>query len=150
MANISRLIASQGRDMFPLSSAWTLEARLSSEAGIPQLGDTSVPVINETYADAVCSPLPPTIGQERRYQLQGVVQGLTTSQSGQMGQSRGRGRNQGSQAETLGTQGRVYAITPQTEITYQSVIQGMFLLSRQWQEYCLIPVHLIPLLLHHV
>ena len=30
------------------------------------------------------------------------------------------------------TQGRVYTITPQTELVDQSVIQGMFLLSRLW------------------
>ena len=41
----------------------------------------------------------------------------------------GRGRVQGSQARTLGTQGHVYAITPQTELANQSNIQGMFLLS---------------------
>ena len=45
-----------------------------------------------------------------------------------MGQ--GRGRGQGSRAETSGNQGRVYAITPQTEPADQSVILGMFLLSR--------------------
>ena len=44
----------------------------------------------------------------------------------------GRGRGHGLQAETSGTQGHVYAITPQTEPTDQSVIQGMFLLSRLW------------------
>ena len=40
----------------------------------------------------------------------------------------GRGRLQGSQAGTSGSQGRVYAITPQTELANQSDIQGMFLL----------------------
>ena len=44
----------------------------------------------------------------------------------------GRGRGQGSRAETSGLQGRVYTITPQTEPVDQSVIQGMFLLSRLW------------------
>ena len=44
--------------MFPLPLAWTLEAGLSSEAGIPELWDTSVPVISRTYTDAVCSSLP--------------------------------------------------------------------------------------------
>ena len=49
----------------------------------------------------------------------------------------GRGRGQGSQAETSGTQGRVYAITPQTEPADQPVIQGMFLLSRLWEKILL-------------
>ena len=44
----------------------------------------------------------------------------------------GMGREEGSQAETSRTQGRVYAITPQTELVDQSVIQGMFMLSRLW------------------
>ena len=44
----------------------------------------------------------------------------------------GRGRGEGSRAKTSGTQGRVYAITPQTKPVYQSVIQGMFMLSRLW------------------
>ena len=49
-----------------------------------------------------------------------------------MGQGMGRGLGQGSQAETSGTQGRVYAITPHTELTDQSVIQGTFLFSCLW------------------
>ena len=48
-----------------------------------------------------------------------------------MGQ--GIGRRQGSQAGTLGTQGRVYAITPQTELTDQLIIQGTLLLFRLWE-----------------
>ena len=43
-----------------------------------------------------------------------------------------RGRGQGPQAGTSGTQGRVYTVTPQTEPTDLSVIQGMFLLWRLW------------------
>ena len=49
-----------------------------------------------------------------------------------MGQGMGRGRVQGSLAGTSGTQGLVYAITPQTELVYQLVIQGTFLLFRLW------------------
>ena len=44
----------------------------------------------------------------------------------------GQGRGQGPQAGTLGTQGRIYAVVPPTEPADQSVIQGMFLLSRLW------------------
>ena len=40
----------------------------------------------------------------------------------------GRGRGQSVQAGTLGAQGRVYAVTPQTKGVNQSVIQGTFLL----------------------
>ena len=44
----------------------------------------------------------------------------------------GLGQGQGSQAWTFGIQGRVYAITPQTDPVDQSVLQGMFMLSRLW------------------
>ena len=44
----------------------------------------------------------------------------------------GRGRGQGSQVRTSGTQGRIYAVVPPTGPTNQSIIQGMFLLSRLW------------------
>ena len=44
----------------------------------------------------------------------------------------GRGRGQGLQAGTSKTQGRIYTIVPPTEPADQSVIQGMFLLSRLW------------------
>ena len=44
----------------------------------------------------------------------------------------GRGKGRGQQAGTSGVQGRVYAITPQTESPDQPVIQGTFLLSRLW------------------
>ena len=42
------------------------------------------------------------------------------------------GQGQDSYPGTSGTQGLVYAITPQTELSYQSVIQGTFLLFRLW------------------
>ena len=44
----------------------------------------------------------------------------------------GRGRGHGSQAGTSRTQGRIYAVVPPTEPADQSVIQGMFMLSRLW------------------
>ena len=44
----------------------------------------------------------------------------------------GRGRAQGLRVNTSRTQGRVYTITQQTKPADQSVVQGMFLLSRLW------------------
>ena len=44
----------------------------------------------------------------------------------------GRGQGQGPQVGISGTQGRVYAITPQIEIEDQSVIHGTFLLFHLW------------------
>ena len=77
------------------------------------------------------SPYPNT-GQGNRYQSQGAAQAPGISQTDQRGQVMGRGRGQGLQAGTSGTQGLVYAITPQTEMEDQSVIQGTLLLSHLW------------------
>ena len=89
-------------EMLFLPSAWTYEARLPSEARIPELWDSVVPVISGTGADIVCSSLPqhgPGYGSRLRTRL-----------------SR--------------TQGSVYAVIPQTESIDQSTLQGMFLFSR--------------------
>ena len=75
---------------------------------------------------------PPSVGQRNQYQSQGVVRAPPVAQTGQRGQGMGRGRGQGPQNGTPGVQGRVYTITPPTEPTDQSAIQGMFLLSRLW------------------
>ena len=97
--------------MFPLLSTWIPEAGLFSETGISELWDTSVPIISGTFTDAVCSSLP-------HHGLKETI--LVT------------GCCQGSQAETSGIQGCIYAITPQAKLANKSVIQGMFLLFRLW------------------
>ena len=75
-------------------------------------------------------PSHPNAGQRDQYQSQGVAQAPSAIQIGHSDQGIGRGRGKGSRAETSGTPGRVYAITPHTEPVDQSVIQGMFMLSR--------------------
>ena len=72
------------------------------------------------------------MGQRNQYGSQGVVRASPATQTGQRGQGMGRGRGQGPQARTSGVQGQIYAITPPTEPADQSVVQGMFLLSRLW------------------
>ena len=74
----------------------------------------------------------PSTGQGNRYQSQGATRASSVSQTGQRGQSMGRGRGQSVQVGISGAQGRVYAVTPQTEATNQSVIQGTFLLFHLW------------------
>ena len=54
----------------------------------------------------------PSTGQGNRYQSLGVTRASSVSQTGQRGQSMGRGRGQSVQAWTSGAQGRVYNITP--------------------------------------
>ena len=71
-------------------------------------------------------------GQRSQSQFQGATRAPHISQASPRGQSMGRGRGRGSQAGTLGVQGRVYAITPQAESADQVAIQGTFLLSHLW------------------
>ena len=71
-------------------------------------------------------------GQKGQSQFQGATRAPHISQAGPRGQSMGRGRGRGPQAGTSGVQGRVYAFAPQAESADQPVIQGTFLLSRQW------------------
>ena len=61
-----------------------------------------------------------------------MTRASSVSQTGQRGQSIGRGRGQSVQAGTSRAQGCVYAITLQDEAADQSVIQGTFLLFRLW------------------
>ena len=74
----------------------------------------------------------PVTGQGRQYQSQGAAQAPTIWQTGHMNQGMGGGQGQGSYAGTSGTQGRVYAITPQTDLVDRLVIQGTFLLFHLW------------------
>ena len=74
----------------------------------------------------------PNMGQGNMYQSQGATRASSVSQTGQRGQSMGRGRGQSVQAGTSRAQGLVFAITPQAESADQSVIQATFLLFRLW------------------
>ena len=71
-------------------------------------------------------PFHPNAGQ---YQSLGAAQAPSATQIGQRGQGMGRGRGQDFQADTLGTQGRFYAVVPQTELVDQYDMRGTFLIS---------------------
>ena len=62
----------------------------------------------------------------------------------------GRGRGQGSHAETSRTQGRVYAIVPLTGPAGKPTLRVCFYYLAYGKEYYLILGHHIPSLLHHV
>ena len=68
------------------------------------------------------------MGQRNQFLLRGATQAPLAVQTGQRGQGMGRGQVQGSQARTLGTQGRVYAMVPEAERADQPDVQSMFLL----------------------
>ena len=106
---------------------WDCPQRQGSQShGTPQ----SQSSVGHTQTQYV--PSYPSMGQGNRYQSQGATRAPVVSQIGQRGQSIGRGRGQGPQVGTSGTQGLVHTVTPHTEPTDPLVIQGMFLLSRLW------------------
>ena len=127
----SRFPISQDIDVLFLPSAWTYEKGLPSKARIPGFWDNAVLIISGIGGDIVCS-FSPQCGSKEPASISGVAQAPFTTQTGQRGQGMGRGREQGSQAETSGTQGLVYTIVPPTEPADQSVIHAMFLLSHLW------------------
>ena len=77
-------------------------------------------------------PLYLSMGQGSQFQSQCAARAPSVTKAGQRGQTMGLGRGRGPHAGTSGIQGRVYAIIPPAKAAYQPVIQGTFLLSRQW------------------
>ena len=72
------------------------------------------------------------MGQGNQCQSQGATQAPTISQMGHIGQGMGRDRGQDFQVDTLGNQGHVYVVVPQTELADQFDIQGTFALSQEY------------------
>ena len=90
--------------MLSLPSAWAHETGLSTETRIPKLWDSAFPVISGTGADVIV-PSHPNAGQRDQYQSQGAAQAPSAIQIGHKDQGMGRGREEGSRAETSGTPG---------------------------------------------
>ena len=134
--------------MLPLPSAWTPEAGLSSEAGIPELWDTSVPIINGTYIDAVCSSLPPPWAKKESISHRALQRALLL-------RSLARWAKAGVEAKAhkLGLQEPKGVSTPlhrRLRLQISRLFKVCFYSRVYRQEYCLILVHLISLLLHHM
>ena len=114
--------------MLPLSSALAHETGLSTEAGIPELWDSVVPVISGTDADTVCSFSP-------QYEPEGPVSvpGCCTSTfcytDGAERLGYGLRLWTGLTGRDFGDPESVYVVVPQTELVDQSNIQGTFQLS---------------------
>ena len=118
--------------MFPFPLAWTLKVGLSSKAGIPELWDTSVPVINGMYNRHSLFPLTPPWARRDSISRSGHYIGpyYFAVKLDRLGQGlRLRPRLRSRDFRGLGL---VYSITLHTEIADQSVIHGMFLLSPLW------------------
>ena len=117
--------------MFPLTSAWTYEAGLPAEAGIPRLWETSVLVISGTCTEAVCSLLPKH-GPEEPVSIPGCCTSTFYCTDIPKRPRYGSRSRTGLTGRDLRDLGRIYGVVPLTEPTDQLVIQGMFLLSRLW------------------
>ena len=119
--------------MLLLVSAWTFEVGLPSEAGIPELWDNTVPVINGTGAGTICY-FSPQRGPEGTVSVSRYCTGAFyyTDKPERLGY--GSRLRPNFQTGTSETQGRVYAVVPQTELADQSDMRGLFPLS---QECCL-------------
>ena len=150
--------------MFPLPPAQTHETRLPSEAGIPELWDTLVPVINGTCIDLVCSSLPhhgsgePASVPGRctgtnyfKIRLDGPGHGSRSRpRQGSMSRQGSRSRPSLTSRDFKDLGGCLHHHTSGSALKISwSFIVHFYSLS-YGQECCLILVYLIPLLLDHV
>ena len=117
---------------------------LSSEARIPKLWDTSVPVINGTYTDTVCS-------------LPHHGPGETVSVAGHCTEAYYFAVRAGIEVEAKahkprlqGPRGVSSPLHLRLSLQISRLFKVLFYSLVYGQEYCLIMVHLILLLLHHV
>ena len=109
--------------MLSLPLAWTHETRLLTEARIPGLWDTSVPIISGTCTDTICLSLP----QHGPGEPISVIRcDIGTGYFADKPERPGHGSRSG-----IGLIGQDFG-EPQTEPEDQSIIQGMFLLSHLW------------------
>ena len=99
--------------------------------GIPELWDTSVPVINGACIDAICSSLP-YHGARKTVSVLRCCTSTYYFVEGPHGLGHGSRLRTGLTGRDFRDQGCVYAITPQTEFACQSVIPGTFLLFLLW------------------
>ena len=90
--------------VLPLSAAWTHETGLPPETGIPGFWDSIVPVSSRTGEDTIRSSTA-RYRPEEPVSVSGSYLAPHISQAGPRGQSVGRGRGRGPQAETSGVQG---------------------------------------------
>ena len=115
--------------MLSLPPAWTDETGLPTEAGIQGLWDTSVPIISGTCTDTVCLSLPQH-GPRKPISVPRCGIGTSYFVNRPERSEHGLRSGTGLTGRDFGDQGCVYAIKPQTELPDQSIIEGIFLLSR--------------------
>ena len=132
--------------MFPLPTAQTSETRLLVEVGILGPRDTSVPVISGMRTDAVCSFLP-QCGLEEQVSALGCCKSAFCYTDKLEYWSRSR---TGLVGRDIRDPGRIYVIVPPTAQRISQLYRVCLCYFAYGQGYCLILVHRICLLLHHV
>ena len=117
--------------MFPLLITRTCETRLHVEAGIPGPRDTSVPIIGGTCTDTVCSFLP-QCGLEEPVLVPGCYTSTFYCTDRLERLEYGSRSMTGLTGQDFRDLGRICRVVPSTGPANQSVIHGMFMLSRLW------------------
>ena len=136
--------------MLPLPLAWTLEVGLSSEEGIPESWDTSVPVINRMYINVVCSSLPHHgLGETVSVAWRCIGPYNFVVRPDGLGQG-SRFRPRLTRRDFKDPGGMVMPLHRILRLQISRLFKVCFYSCAYGQVYCLILVHLIPLLLHHV
>ena len=109
--------------MFPLPAAKTYEEGLPKKTGILGFRDRAVPISCGTGADIVYSSTP-QYGLEEPVSVPGSCTGASRYTGRPEELDYGPRQRTGPIGRDVGIQGRVYAITPPTDLADQPVIKG--------------------------
>ena len=136
--------------MFLLPPASTLETGFSSKEGIPELWDTLGLIISGTFIDSVCSSLPPPWARGASISPKALHRPLILHDQARWAKA------------WVEVEARAYkpGLQGPKGVSTQSHLRPSLQISRSFgvhfyslaygQEYCMILLHLIPSLLHHV
>ena len=136
--------------MFLLQPAYTYEARFPSKARIQKLWDTLVPVINGKFTDSVCSSLPPPWAKRASISPKALHIPLLLHNQARWAKAWVEVEARAHKPRLQGPKGVSMPSHLRSSLRTSRSFKVHFYSLPYGQEYCLIMVHLIPLLLHHV
>ena len=134
--------------MFLLPPAWTHETRFPSEERILELWDTPVPIINGTFIDSICSSLPPPWARGASISPKALHRPLLLHDQAKWTKAWVEARAH--KPRLQGPRGVYTSSHLRPSLRIGRSFRVHFFPLTYKQEYYLILVHLIPLLLYHV
>ena len=136
--------------MFPLPPAWTHETRLLSEAGIPELWDTLVPIISGTFINSVYSSLLSPWAKGNSINPKALHRPLPLYDQARRAKAWVEVEDKAHKLGLQGPRGVFMSSHLRLRLQISRLFRVHFCSFAYGQEYYLILMHLIHSLLHHV